>query len=68
MGGTRTRSPGWSRYSALHPAFVHPNFAAAQDAIDVALGHALGDAQQEVVDALSVGLVANLKPCNRIFA
>jgi hypothetical protein len=51
-----------------HPALVHPYLAAAQDAVDVALGHALGDAQQEVVDALAFGLLADLKPCHRIFA
>jgi hypothetical protein len=51
-----------------NPALVDPYLAAAQDAVDVALGHTLGDAQQEVVDALAFGLLADLKPCHRIFA
>jgi hypothetical protein len=68
MGGTRSRSPDLNRYSAWNPALVDPNLAAAQDAVDMALRHALGDAQQEVVDALAFGLLADLKPCNRIFA
>ena len=51
-----------------NPALIYPYLAAAQDAVDVALGHTLGDAQQVVVDALPLGLVANLKPGNRIFA
>jgi hypothetical protein len=49
-------------------SFVHPYFTTTQDAIDMALGYPFGDLQQKVVDALSVGLVANLKPGNRIFA
>ncbi len=51
-----------------HPALVHPHLAAAQDAVDMALGHTLGNAQQEVVDALAFGFLADFKPCHRIFA
>ena len=51
-----------------HTPLVYPHLAAAHDAIDVALRHALGDAQQEIVDALALGLLADFKPRNRIFA
>ena len=51
-GGTRTRSPSWRRYSGFDAAAVDPHLAAAQHAVDVAFGHALQVAQQEVVDAL----------------
>ncbi len=43
----------------LHPAAVHPHFPAAQDPVDVALRHALQGAQQEVVDALRLALLAH---------
>jgi hypothetical protein len=67
MGGTRRVAKLESVFGA-DASLVHPYFATAQDAIDMALGYAFGDLQQEVVDALPVGLVANLKPGNRIFA
>src|SRR5687768_5250468 len=43
----------------LDPSAVDPDLAATQDAIDVALGHALQLAQQEVVDALGFAFFAD---------
>ena len=50
------------------PLPVHPDLAAAQDPVDVALRHALEDADQEIVDPLPGRLVADRKPGHRILA
>jgi hypothetical protein len=74
---SRAGTAAWEGRSAVaelqailggNASLVDPNLAAAQDAIDMALRHAFGDAHQEVVDALALGVLADLKPCNRIFA
>ena len=49
-------------------SFVNTHFTAAQDAIDVAFGHALGNLEQKVVHALPGGLVADFKHYRRIFS
>ena len=40
----------------INPTFIHAHLAGAQDAVDMALGHALGQAHQEIVDALPFGV------------
>ena len=47
---------------------VHPHLPAAQDAIDVALGHALEDAGQEVVDALTRRRLVDRDPADGVLA
>ena len=44
----------------IDASFVHPHLAGAQDAVDMALGHALGQAHQEIVDALALSVLADL--------
>ncbi|XHO04127.1 hypothetical protein ACEQUB_00994 [Ralstonia syzygii] len=46
-------------------ALVHAYLAGAQDAVDVALGHALGQAHQEVVDPLPLRVFANFNVGDR---
>ena len=46
---------------------VHPHFA-AQDAVNVAFGHAFQMFEQEVVDALTLAAFINLQKAHRIFA
>ena len=52
----------------LGPSPVDPHLAAAQDAINVALGHAFKQLDQIVVDTLPAGLFPDLVPRHRIFA
>jgi hypothetical protein len=47
--------------SRVGPAAVHPDLAGPQQPINVALRHALQDANQEVVDALPGFCLANLQ-------
>ena len=47
---------------------VHADLPAAQDPVDVALGNALEDAGQEIVDALPGGVVADGKPIHGFLA
>ncbi|OGA10276.1 MAG: hypothetical protein A2W68_07010 [Betaproteobacteria bacterium RIFCSPLOWO2_02_64_14] len=49
------------------PLAVHPDFAAPQDAVDVALGNALEAPDEVIIDALPGRLLSNLPPEPRIF-
>ena len=53
IGGTRRRSPAQQAGVRPDPALVHAHLAAAQDPVDVALGNALEDLDQVIVDALT---------------
>ena len=46
----------------VHATAVDPNFAASENAVNMALGHAFALAQQEIVDALARGFRANIHP------
>jgi hypothetical protein len=50
-----------------HPAAVHPHFAAAQDAVDMALRHPFQPLRQVVVDALAGRFGPHLMPRCEIF-
>ena len=47
---------------------VDPNLAAAQDPVDVALGYPFEDAEQEIVDALTLARLVNGKMIHNILA
>src|SRR4030042_657005 len=49
-------------------AAVHPDLAAAQDPVDVALGDALQDLDEVIVDALTLPILAHCKPVHSILA
>jgi hypothetical protein len=50
-----------------HPAAVDPDFAAPEHAVDVAFRHAFQLPQQEVVDPLAFGFLADFEPpCPRL--
>jgi hypothetical protein len=44
----------------VYPALIDRTFPATQDAVDMAFGHALTDAQKEVINALSGRTVVDL--------
>ena len=50
------------------PAAIEPDLAAAQDAIDVALGNPLQNLEQVVVDALAFTILPHREPVDRILA
>ena len=47
---------------------VHANLAAAQDPVDVALGNALQDLDEVIVDALPLAVLGHCKPIHSILA
>ena len=49
----------------VDPARVHAHLAAAQDAVDVALGNALEVGEQEIVDALAGAALVDLDIAHR---
>ena len=50
------------------PTLVYPHLAAAQNAINVTIRHALAHFQEEIVDSLSGGILPDFKPAHRVFA
>ena len=49
---------------ALHAAAIHPHLAAAQDAVDMALGHALQAGHEEIIEALAGLLLGHVDPAH----
>jgi hypothetical protein len=50
----------------IDTSFVHPHFAGAEDAVDMAFGYTLADTQQVVVDALSSFFLSDRYKLDRI--
>ena len=58
-GGTRTSSPSDEPGVGVGPTLVDPDFARADDAVDVGLRHALEQLDEEVVEALAGRILAD---------
>ena len=68
IGGMRSSSPASKPRVGLHPLAVDPNFAAAQDSINVTFGNPFEIAQQEIVDTLPGARLPHCKAVHSILA
>jgi hypothetical protein len=66
-GDTEVVADGETRIGADAPA-IDTNLAAAQDPIDMALGHSFEHSEQEIVDPLTLARLVNGKMIHNILA